>query len=1215
MPAQITSATYDAATGLLTVLGTGFVGFDGAANDIIASKFTLWGEGGATYTLTDTANVEITSSTSFTLSLGALDKLALSQILNSNGMASTGATTYNLAAGEGWARDAAQANESADISGNGITVSNIPVPTITSATYDASTGTLTVTGTGFLSRSGASNDILANKFTLTGEGSATYTLTNTANAEITSATSFTLSLSATDRAGLEQIFNKSGTSSTGGTTFNLAAGEDWANGADPAVVTADVASNGVTVSNVAVPTITSATYDASTGTLTVTGTGFTKYAGAANDIIANKFTLTGEGGATYALTDTANVDITSGTSFTLSLSATDRAAILQILNKNGTASTGSTTFNLAAGEDWANGADPAVVTADLTGNAISVSNVPVPAITSAIYSATTGALTVTGTGFTKYAGAANDIIANKLTLTGEGGATYSLTDTANVEITSGTSFTLSLSATDKAAISQILNKNGTSSTGTTTYNISAVEDWANGADPAVVTADLTGNGITVSSVAVPTITSATYDATTGALTVTGTGFTKYAGAANDIIANKLTLTGEGGATYSLTDTANVEITSGTSFTLSLSATDKAAISQILNKNGTSSTGTTTYNISAVEDWANGADPAVVTADLTGNGIAVSNVAVPTITSAIYSATTGALVVIGTGFTKLSGADNDIQASMFTLTGEGGATYTLTDTANAEITSATSFTLSLSATDKAGLSLILNKNGTASTGGTTFNLAAGEDWANGADPAVVTADLTGNGVTVSNVLAPEITSATYDASTGTLTVTGIGFTKSAEPGNDIIANKFILTGEGGATYALTDTANVEITSATSFTLSLSASDKAGLSLILNKNGPSSTGGTTFNLAATEDWANGADPAVVTADLTGNGVTVSNVAVPVITANAPPTQAIAITDQIVSEDSPFSFTLPAGTFIDTDGDALRYSATLADGGGLPSWLVFDSATQSFSGTPTNGDVGEIQVKVTASDLRSSTSDVFKLKVENENDVPTSIALSSNRIAENSANGTVIGMLTAVDMDVDDALTFSLVKNPGGRFEIVDGMLVVAEGARLDFEKKPTHDIVVRVTDSAGAFRDETFTIELGDLKNEPQKLIGDGSSNHLKGGIGNDQILGKGGNDVLRGGRGNDYLDGGIGNDRLAGGPGADTFVFGKKYGHDVISDFHPGEGDIIDLSGAVGIAGFQDLMKNHLEMRGDDLIITAADDSKLVLLGIDTGDLSRDVFIF
>ena len=870
---SVTSSTYDAATGVLLLTCTNIT----AGDDISPAKITLTGEGGTTYNLT-TATVTASSSTSVSITLNATDWAAVNQILNKNGTSSTGATTYNLAAAEDWDASVLNGN-SADLTGNGITVSNVAVPAITSATYNAATGALVVTGTGFLKLNGAINDIDVSKLTLVGEGGSTYTLT-ASSVEITSGTSFTATLNAPDLAAVNQILNKNGTSSTGATTYNLAAAEDWASGADVAVVVADLSGNGVTVSNAAVPTITSATYDASTGALVVTGTGFLKLNGATNDIDVSKLTLTGEGGQPYTLTS-ASVEITSGTSYTVTLNATDLATVNQILNKNGTSSTGSTTYNLAAAEDWASGADVAVVVADLTGNGVTVSNVAAPTITSATYDAATGALVVTGIGFLKRSGPTNDIDVSKLTLTGEGGATYTLTS-GSVEIISGTSYTVTLDPTDLAAVNQILNKNGTSSTGATTYNLAAAEDWTSGADVAVVVADLTGNGVTVSNVAVPAITSATYNAATGALVVTGTGFLKLNGATNDINVTKLTLAGEGGSTYTLT-TSSVEITSGTSFTVTLNATDLAAVNQILNKNGTSSTGATTYNLAAAEDWTSGADVAVVVADLTGNGVTVSNVAVPAITSATYNAATGALVVTGTGFLKLNGATNDINVTKLTLAGEGGSTYTLT-TSSVEITSGTSFTVTLNATDLAAVNQILNKNGTSSTGATTYNLAAAEDWASGADVAVVVADLTGNGVTVSNVAVPTITSATYDAATGELVVTGTGFLKLSGASNDIDVSKLTLTGEGGATYTLTS-ASVEITSGTSFTVTLNAPDKSAIAIILNKDGTSSNDATTYNLAGAEDWASGANTATFVADLTGNGITVSNFGVSVTSVSVP------------------------------------------------------------------------------------------------------------------------------------------------------------------------------------------------------------------------------------------------------------------------------------------------------------------------------------------
>ncbi len=758
--------------------------------------------------------------------------------------------------------------------------------------------------------------------------------------------------------------------------------------------------------------ITSATYNAATGVLTVTGTDMT----AGDTINVSKLTFTGEGGATYTLTS-SNVTASSATNFSVTLNGTDRAALNQIVNKDGTSSTGGTTFNLAAASNW----DATASAGADASNAVTASNVAVPTITSATYDASTGSIVVTGTGFTHLSGANNDIVANKFTFTGEGGATYTLTDTANVEITSGTSFTLVLSATDKAGINLIENKNGTSSTGGTTYNLAAAEDWAAGADPTVVTADTTGNGITASNVAVPTITSATYDASTGSIVVTGTGFTHLSGANNDIVANKFTFTGEGGATYTLTDTANVEITSGTSFTLVLSATDKAGINLIENKNGTSSTGGTTYNLAAAEDWAAGADPTVVTADTTGNGITASNVAVPTITSATYDASTGSIVVTGTGFTHLSGANNDIVASKFTFTGEGGATYTLTDTANVEITSGTSFTLVLSATDKAGINLIENKNGTSSTGGTTYNLAAAEDWAAGADPTVVTADTTGNGITASNVAVPTITSATYDASTGSIVVTGTGFTHLSGANNDIVASKFTFTGEGGATYTLTDTANVEITSGTSFTLVLSATDKAGINLIENKNGTSSTGGTTYNLAAAEDWNSGADAAVTIADLAGNGITVSHVAPRITAVNVP-----ADNTYIIGQSLDFEVDFDSAITVDTAGGTPRLAITLDTGGTVYATYVSGSGTSAltFRYTVASGSLDSNGVAVGAlsangGTLRNAAGDDAALTLNN---VGSTAAVRVDGIAPSVSSITRVSSATTNATSVDYTVTFA-------------------------------------------------------------------------------------------------------------------------------------------------------------------------------------------------
>ena len=618
-PSSISAATYDATSNILALTGVNLT--SGATVD--ATKLTLTGEGGATYTLT-TPGVTASSTTAIAITLNAADQAGVERILNKDGLAAVSTTNYNLSAVGGWYADGS--TESV----NAITVSNVAVPAITATTYNTSTGVLAVTGTGFVIRTGGTNDIVANKFTFTGEGGVTYTLTDTANVELTnnSTTQFSLTLSTTDMAAVNLLINKAGVSANGGTTYNLAAAEDWAAGADAAVVVVDNTSP--ITATVPLPTTSNANYNARTGVLQVNGTDLVAVIGAANDIIANKFTLKGEGAATYTLTDTPNVDITSATQFLLTLSATDKTAIDLLINKVGASSTGGTAYNLAAAEDWAAGANAILTIADTTANITAA--IPVPTITSSTYNASTGALLVTATNLWAASGVNDDIVANKFTLTGEGNATYTLTNTANVDITSASAFTLTLSATDKAAANLIINKNLTSSTGGTAYNLAAAEDWNAGAFASLTIADTTAT-ITASAVAIPAITSASYDVSTGVLVVTGTGFLSANGAANDIVANKFTLKGQANGTYTLTDTANVEVTSGTSFTITLSATDKAAVNLLIDKAGSSSTGGTTYNLAAAEDWAAGASAAVVVADLTLNGITATGFnALPTLTT-------------------------------------------------------------------------------------------------------------------------------------------------------------------------------------------------------------------------------------------------------------------------------------------------------------------------------------------------------------------------------------------------------------------------------------------------------------------------------------------------------------------------------------------------------------------------------------------------------
>ncbi|MGV6812328.1 MAG: hypothetical protein ACWA47_08785 [Brevirhabdus sp.] len=103
-----------------------------------------------------------------------------------------------------------------------------------------------------------------------------------------------------------------------------------------------------------------------------------------------------------------------------------------------------------------------------------------------------------------------------------------------------------------------------------------------------------------------------------------------------------------------------------------------------------------------------------------------------------------------------------------------------------------------------------------------------------------------------------------------------------------------------------------------------------------------------------------------------------------------------------------------------------------------------------------------------------------------------------------------------------------------------------------------------------------------------LSGRGGNDTLIGDAGFDTLLGGYGNDSLNGGGRSDLLDGGRGDDTLTGGGSVDTFVFGRKAGDDVITDFADNT-DQIDLS-AFGLQNFNALNSSGALSQDQDGVI-------------------------
>ena len=117
------------------------------------------------------------------------------------------------------------------------------------------------------------------------------------------------------------------------------------------------------------------------------------------------------------------------------------------------------------------------------------------------------------------------------------------------------------------------------------------------------------------------------------------------------------------------------------------------------------------------------------------------------------------------------------------------------------------------------------------------------------------------------------------------------------------------------------------------------------------------------------------------------------------------------------------------------------------------------------------------------------------------------------------------------------------------------------------------------------------------NKRDDLLNGGSGGDvLRGGAGDDELIGARGFDKLFGGAGRDALAGGIGNDRLhggkgddllTGGDGDDLFVFARRHGADIVTDFTPGQ----DKLRFVGTTSLDDL---DFARRGGDVELTHGD---------------------
>jgi|GEM_PF-914767 len=249
---------------------------------------------------------------------------------------------------------------------------------------------------------------------------------------------------------------------------------------------------------------------------------------------------------------------------------------------------------------------------------------------------------------------------------------------------------------------------------------------------------------------------------------------------------------------------------------------------------------------------------------------------------------------------------------------------------------------------------------------------------------------------------------------------------------------------------------------------------------------------------------------------------------------------IADQVATQDVAFNFQIPTDSFSDPDvNDRLTYTATLADGSTLPSWLTFDATTCTFNGTPLNDAVGNINIKVTAADLAgASISQNFGLSVNNINDAPTlSLAIPNQRTVEGASFSFTIPANSFNDIDAGDVLTYSINQADGSSLPgwLTFNALNNTLSGTPSLNDANVLSLTVTVTDQGGLKATSLFELNIANL------ITGTINNDNMLGTAGDDYISTGAGNDIVTGSAGNDTIVGGTGYDTLAGGLGNDTFL--------------------------------------------------------------------------
>ena len=203
------------------------------------------------------------------------------------------------------------------------------------------------------------------------------------------------------------------------------------------------------------------------------------------------------------------------------------------------------------------------------------------------------------------------------------------------------------------------------------------------------------------------------------------------------------------------------------------------------------------------------------------------------------------------------------------------------------------------------------------------------------------------------------------------------------------------------------------------------------------------------------------------------------------NSAPTN-ISLSSSSVAENKPANTTVGTLSATDPDaGDAFTYSLVPGSGDNASFKITGNQLQTIASFNYETKKSYSVRIKVTDS-ANNPYEKSFTINVTDVNEAPTNMALSSTSVEENKPANTVVGTLGAIDPDVGDVLTYSLVPGSGDNasFKITGKQLQII--APFDYETKSSYSVRIKVTDSANNSYEKNFAINVTNVNEVPTDI---------------------------------------------------------------------------------------------------------------------------------